>query len=542
ALLILALAFIAAPLAAQQGTLGERIEVRVVNVDVVVTDRDGNRVTGLTRHDFEILEAQKPQAITNFYEFHDGDASQRPGPDGDLPAPPPRRVVFFIDAQSLHPYNRGRIAAAVRNFIETQLNAGDLASVVLWNGALEVVAPLTSDRNVLDQAVDTVESSGGGGSAIRAGLARVQSHCVRSLEMARSGGMFIHLAYADCINVASGQTVVAATQSRQLLSAIEMTITTIAGAEGKKFLVLAGAMMPKTPGAEIYRWANQLFRPFMQGFDAPMARPHQDDEQNEVLQRVAQTANANGVTLYTIAATITTDPSGAEQQHAVDDAGADFFDQGNTFDSYELLASMTGGVAVRKPVDFDAALATIARDFQSYYSLGYRPREPSSRERVLTVRTKNRSHVVRARQTHVDKTAEQVMSDRVVANVLAPAPATSWRTTVHTGAAEAAGPNFAVPIEIVMEPELTLLPSGPLLAGGFTVYVAVGTPQGALSTVFRQPESVRIQPAEEKAFRKEPLTFGATLTVRPGENIVSVGMVDHVSGATSFARATVVAR
>ena len=33
---------------------GERVEVEVVNVDVVVTDRDGNRVTDLGREDFAI--------------------------------------------------------------------------------------------------------------------------------------------------------------------------------------------------------------------------------------------------------------------------------------------------------------------------------------------------------------------------------------------------------------------------------------------------------------------------------------------------------
>ncbi|MYJ24076.1 MAG: hypothetical protein F4080_00670 [Holophagales bacterium] len=33
----------------------EVIDVRVVNIEVVVTDRDGNRVHGLTASDFELL-------------------------------------------------------------------------------------------------------------------------------------------------------------------------------------------------------------------------------------------------------------------------------------------------------------------------------------------------------------------------------------------------------------------------------------------------------------------------------------------------------
>src|SRR5947207_15911391 len=58
---------IALPLAAQE-KLVESIEVRVVNVDVVVTDRAGNPVTGLTKDDFEILDNGKPQKIQNIYE------------------------------------------------------------------------------------------------------------------------------------------------------------------------------------------------------------------------------------------------------------------------------------------------------------------------------------------------------------------------------------------------------------------------------------------------------------------------------------------
>ncbi|HEX8154352.1 MAG TPA: hypothetical protein VF698_14555, partial [Thermoanaerobaculia bacterium] len=48
--------------------LMEVIDVRVINVDVVVTDRKGNPITGLTKDDFEILENGVPKVITNFYE------------------------------------------------------------------------------------------------------------------------------------------------------------------------------------------------------------------------------------------------------------------------------------------------------------------------------------------------------------------------------------------------------------------------------------------------------------------------------------------
>lgn len=59
------------------GAFFESIDVNVVNVDVFVTDKKGNLVSGLKREDFEILEDKKPVQITNFYAVADG-KSQAP--------------------------------------------------------------------------------------------------------------------------------------------------------------------------------------------------------------------------------------------------------------------------------------------------------------------------------------------------------------------------------------------------------------------------------------------------------------------------------
>ena len=53
-------------LAQQKTPYGETLEVRVIDVDVIVTDRSGKPVTGLTRDDFELFENGKRKEITNF--------------------------------------------------------------------------------------------------------------------------------------------------------------------------------------------------------------------------------------------------------------------------------------------------------------------------------------------------------------------------------------------------------------------------------------------------------------------------------------------
>jgi len=80
----------AVPLFATEGPrVGETIDVSIVNVDAVVTDKQGNRVRGLTRDDFEIFENGKLQPITNFTEVG---AGQAPSPDQR------HDVLFVLDA------------------------------------------------------------------------------------------------------------------------------------------------------------------------------------------------------------------------------------------------------------------------------------------------------------------------------------------------------------------------------------------------------------------------------------------------------------
>ena len=62
------LLIIATPLASQP-RIGETIEVSIVNVDVVVTDRSGKPVRGLTAADFDVKDDGKAQRITNFAEY-----------------------------------------------------------------------------------------------------------------------------------------------------------------------------------------------------------------------------------------------------------------------------------------------------------------------------------------------------------------------------------------------------------------------------------------------------------------------------------------
>jgi hypothetical protein len=236
-------------------------------------------------------------------------------------------------------------------------------------------------------------------------------------------------------------------------------------------------------------------------------------------------------------------PMSPANPDAVTDEGADFRYAANTSDAFDEIARATGGVATRTRSNFGALLTTVSQDLGAYYSLGYRPAERSRSSRRIEVRTRDRAHNVRARQTWMDRTSDDQTNDRVIANVFNPAPPGDFPIRLRAGKPTGEGATKKVPIEIVFPSSaITLLPSaGNNLDGGFTVWITVGDRRGALSPVSRSPQPIRVPVAEERAFRAEPIGFTADLTVSKGENIVSVAIVDKASGSAAFASVTVIA-
>ena len=93
-----------------------------------------------------------------------------------------------------------------------------------------------------------------------------------------------------------------------------------------------------------------------------------------------------------------------------------------------------------------------------------------------------------------------------------------------------------------MPPTVTLLPEGDKLSGSFTVYFVVGTSDGGLSPVMRRPQNFSIPKDAEEGLRAQPMTFSTAVRVNPGESVLSVAIIDHLSGAMGFARTPIVAK
>ena len=133
----------ALPAVAQDDTLPELfadvMDVRVVNVEVVVTDRKGNRIHGLEAEDFELRVDGEPVPVDYFAEVEDGyTLTSSDDDDGSVPSlapdePAGTNYLIFIDDLFAIEQRRNRVLRRLEQDLAL-LQPTDRAAVVAFDG------------------------------------------------------------------------------------------------------------------------------------------------------------------------------------------------------------------------------------------------------------------------------------------------------------------------------------------------------------------------------------------------------------------------
>jgi Ca-activated chloride channel homolog len=123
-----------------------KVDITRVQLLFTVSDKKGRFVSDLSKEDFEILEAKKPQSITEFTA------------ETDLPL----RLAILIDtSNSIRDRFKFQQEAAT-DFVNTVIRAHeDKAVIVSFDTSAELVADLTDDTEKLAQAIRGLRPGGG---------------------------------------------------------------------------------------------------------------------------------------------------------------------------------------------------------------------------------------------------------------------------------------------------------------------------------------------------------------------------------------------
>jgi VWFA-related protein len=512
-----------APVAAP-APLVEKIDVSVVNIDVTVTDRHGQAVSGLKREDFEILEDGKRQEISNFYAVEDAQVQSGSGVETvreTIPAPAldrfRRKVLVLID--NLWATGHGRNAAIdkLEAFVNEHFNDGryDLAIATVDNH-VHLLIPMTSDKQVLHEVLSRIRNSG--------------SHRANTDPIARDETAFSSVIPENPVNndfsgirsfqqqekvlaaVANfTETANLAQQSifaDQSMEGITEAASAFGTSEGRKIILLVTGHLPIGTVSPLSRVGDGLqYDSHMQDF------AHEDSRLVAFRDRLVREANASNASFYIISTEGLVAGSGSDVANGRDQpilAGVAAGSSPEDTAPLYWLARETGGVYMpgnridRSFVDFDRRSA-------SFYSLGYRPQHPEDTGyHRLTVHVKGyRGYQLQYREGYSSASTDLQMMRTLRSTLGAAMQPSTMTVSLIVGKPLYHGITALVPIKAAMSMEsLQYITDTRGSRTRLHVYVSIFDPDGRNITLAKSFADIVIAP-------NESATGPMTITIPP---------------------------
>ncbi len=419
-----------------QRTFADSVEVRVINLEAVVVDRRGQRITGLGPSDFSLEVDGEPVPVQFFSEIADGFAAaptveRTDAPESTLPeaapgvAAPGERMatsyLVFIDSYFTKlAGRRNRILRQVEDSLG-RLGPDDRMAIVAFDGRkLAVVSSWSQSREQLARALAEARDLPARGFIV-GGLA---SEVDRSIASEEETARIIAEADADlgegtnptaAIRDDGLPTDICATierlerRIRRAVTGVTAALRSFAQPPGRKVMMLLSGGWPQS--AKDYLIGSNPFG----AFECRKTGP-------EIYRPIYQTANLLGYTLYPVdvpppdAGAVSAEAGG---QQLFRDGGASSGAVGGdaqftrTFEVHSTLfklARETGGTAMIDGAA-ESAFDTLVDDTRTYYWLGFTPQwKGDDKSHDVKLKVLAPGLEVRTRSSYVDLSRETEIS------------------------------------------------------------------------------------------------------------------------------------
>lgn len=538
----------------------ERVDVEVVNVDVVVSDRAGKRILDLGRDDFELLVDGRAVAIEYFAVPRGAPASaaQEPPPALDAATNPPleeveapsapTQLILYIDQTALENRARHETVEELREFLRSRPEGADRVTVAMFEQNLQVLLLPTTERDKVLSALDELER--------RPSLARLGSgermqleHEIRTYgqDLARFGGSFAtteaQRIEQEILQWAESQI----DRQRRSIEALRQMVGALAAAEGRKAVVLATAGIQANPGQGVLAALDQQ-RGVATTTDTNRAPTLEllGLALSTEFERMIQAAQNARVAFYTIS------PVGrppGENSAEFGSAGPNAYrplprDYGlvEAASSVARLAGATGGASLTLGTELDRSLATVSADSDAVYSLGFSTGAAAGHEdHRIEVRARRAGLEVRHRESFRRRSTADRVASALQAAVTFGQAENPLEISLKLGEGRSDGKKKGgqvVPVAVAMPLRfLSLVPAGAVRNGRVSVRVAIQDDRGrllegpAVSVPIAVPEGQMDKAMVSSWYHR------AQLRLAPGLQRVAVVVLDEVSGvqSTTFA-------
>lgn len=546
----------------------ETVEVRVVNVEVMVTDRNGNTVTGLSRKDFEIFEDGERVELTNFFAV---EGRQPVVPDGasaaDFVATPETQnlsLVIFIDNLNMRPENRNQIFENLKEYLHASLDPRDRVMLVVMDDSVDVAETFTSDPYLLSQTLDRLAKQTSRHQVVdmeqRMVLRQMQRASLTS-NPASLGGVIDGTALADFeLAQAEGSSLAASIRTlverrfrkvEASVRALSEFTDSLAGLPGRKAVLymsdglnmraadsLAQAWLNKYEMWALTERADDLERDVREMSTLGLSRRY---DASRLFNELVAHASDNHVAFYPISA-----GSRAMGRHVSAEFGAPGTANGQGPTSADVgaleaqslesslveMATGTGGLAFTRTTRVGGLLDRMIRDFESFYSLGYRPPHGNDGEsHRIEVKVRRAGLSARHLGSYRLKDPMAELQDRTLSALRFGLVDNVFEMRLDPGPQQRTGNNtFQVPIQVKIPfYKLLLLPQDGYHVGQLSIVVVARDTQGRTSAFREIQLPIRIPDDELERALRSAATYEMPLEMREGWQRISVGVRDHLA-------------
>lgn len=375
--------------------------VELVTVDAVVTDKKNNPIENLSRESFQVFEDGKPQAITSFESVVLPPSApvgptrvRRISTNQSAEVRTGRTFIIVFDDVHLQPFQSNRAKAAIDQFLKTGTRDGDRVTLLAsgggawWStrmpeGYKELTALLKrlEGREIPDTGQDRVTEW----EALRIHIYRdkqVEERVTRRFEtygvnpgqrdQSQTGSGFDG---DPMVQGRASEVYYQATAKNKItLNAVERALSSLAGAKGRKSLILVGQGFIYDPNLDEFKNVVQASR------------------RGNCAIYFVDTMGLGGMPVQMTAEFGPAMPS--------EDIGAAFAENLERSEGAESISADSGGFSVKNSNDLVKGLQRIADETRVYYLIGYNPTNTArdGRFRKIEVKVAGKDMRVRARK------------------------------------------------------------------------------------------------------------------------------------------------
>ncbi len=506
----------------------EAVEVRVMDLDVVVTDSHGRPVPDLAQGDFSVKLDGKPVPIDYFARVAEGTIH---APDLASASPErvleeyrkgeeayvPRHFLIYVDVGHLSPGYRNRALESLRDFV-TRLGPSDSSRVVLFDRRAKDLTPWTASKETLLSALLRMESG--------VGMSRLmtEQQTLREIDATRSA----QSRTTSARNYAQQERA----EVRQMLVDMGSEITTLTALPGKKVFLFVSGGFETQPGFAMMQYAGGRFGTSLQVFDTR--------DVTAEIDALVKRANASDVTFYTVDARglVPEGTTASNDDPLASRPGVAFFARTDSQAGMQLIARDTGGLALINSNDLSGGLGRVYQDTSTYYSIGVNlSKLPPTGYREVRVEVSRPGMTVRARRGFAGRSGEERARDVTQAALRTNVEYRSIPVTLRLAPARKEKKYYSLPISVsVPASSLTLIPQGTTSQARANLYVGVIDDGGNMSEVGREEATFNV-PKDAPA--DAPLNTIVTLQTRKGNQRIVVNVQDQTTGRMGTAKADV---